>query len=152
MRKKIKFYFLICFILWTGAFVQKMERDIDVFINANHTIKEQTNRINRKSNSLQKQNNNSKENVIFLKKEYKGKKSQTEMKEEISFLLASYKGEFVTEVFGENFYSVYGFSDSISNYIFSDGKKINLNFVITYNEEKDITSIIGASPFYNEDF
>lgn len=97
-------------------------------------------------------NNNSKENVIFLKKEYKGKKSQAEMKEEISFLLASYKGRFVTEVFEDNFYSVYGFSDSIANYIFSDGKKININFVITYNEEKNVTSIIGASPFYNEDF
>ncbi len=139
MKKKMKFYLPILFILWTGAFFQEIGTNKNLLINTNNTIEIQ--------NKIEKE-----ESIVLVKREYKGKRSQTELKEEISFLLASYKGEFVKEVMGDNFYSVYGFSDSIKEYIISEGEKINLNFVITYDEEKDITYIIGASPFYNEDF
>lgn len=152
MKKKMKFYLPILFILWTGAFVQKIERNKDLFIHTNQTvelqngIKKQGKQINTKNSVIKK------ESIVLFEREYKGKRSQAELKEEISFLLASYKGEFVREIFGDNFYCVYGFSDSVNDYIISENEKINLNFVITYDERKDITYMIGASPFYNEDF
>lgn len=151
MKKKMRFYLAILFILWTGAFVQKIGNDREVFINEKNAI-EIENIVVKDMQDIKLDKGRMGESLILFEKEYKGKRSQTELKQEVSFLLASYEGELVKEVISDNFYSFYGFSDSIKDYVISEGEKINLNFVITYDEEKDITYIIGASPFYNEDF
>ncbi len=145
MKKKMKFYLPILLILWSGTFAQGIAREAEDFVNRkditaiHETISQR--------DSLQKESTS-----ILFEKEYKGKISQTEMEQEASSLLASYQGEMVKEMIGNNFYSFYGFSDKVKEYIISDGEKINLNLVITYDEEEDITHIIWASPFYNKDF
>lgn len=133
--KKLKFYFPMLFVLWCGAFLQRIDLEMERYerglaIEAIQTDCPQ----------------------VLLEKEYDGKLSQTEMEQEASLLLAFYQGEMVKEIIGDNFYSFYGFSDKIKNYVVSDDEKINLNLVITYNEKQDVTKILWASPFYNEDF
>ena len=49
-------------------------------------------------------------------------------------------------------YSFYGYTDRIDNYVVADNERVNLNLVITYDEEKDVTHVIWATPFLNEDF
>ncbi len=151
MKKKMRFYLPILFILWTGAFLQEIGNDREVFINEKNAI-EIENIVLKDMQDIKSDKGRMEERLILFEKEYKGKRSQSEIKQEVSFLLASYEGELVKEVVGDNFCSFYGFSDSVKDYVISDGEKINLNLVITYDEEKDITYVIGASPFYNEDF
>lgn len=134
MKKKMKFYLPLLFILWSGAFIQGAAKEAKEYTDRNiiEAIQESSG--------------------ILFEKEYDGKMSQTEMEQKAQFLLASYQGEMVKEVIGENFYSFYGFSDKVETYVASDGERINLNLVITYDEERDITRIVFATPFLNEDF
>lgn len=52
----------------------------------------------------------------------------------------------------DNTYTVYGYSDSIDNYIKCDGGKINFNIAFSYNEETDCTEVFLSSPIINYDY
>lgn len=52
----------------------------------------------------------------------------------------------------DNTYTVYGYSDSIDNYIKCDGSKINFNIAFSYNDEKDCTEVFLSSPIINYDY
>ena len=135
MCKKIKYYLPILFILWVGALFQHINFEFTP-LQYDFTAKSlQTNPF-----------------VILSEKNELGKWNESKMKKESQTMLNAYKGKLVKTVVGENFYCIYGFTNVIKEYRVMDGKKINLNLVITYDEGKNATNIIWATPFLNDDF
>lgn len=139
MYQKMRCYLLLLAILWSGVFV-------DGFINKVEEYKEIT-----AIEALQN-NSNKSETQILHQREVKGKMAMLEMELEAGELLTFYQGEMVKSLYGENFYCFYAYTNKIENYVIADGEKVNLNLVITYDEENDLTHIIWATPFYNEAF
>lgn len=135
MYKKMRFYIPLLAILWSGALVQSFAGETENFKGKN-TIE-----------AIQKE-----DPKLLLEKEIAGKMNETEMEQEAQALLQSYDGEMVKEIIGENYFSFYGYTNKISNWIVADGERINLNLVITYDETRDVTKIVWATPFWNEDF
>ena len=139
MYKKMRVYLFVLLILWSGAFINSIAGEVNEY---KHIVAIEAIQDNQRSNDAQ----------ILHEKEVKGKMELLEMELEAGELLTSYDGEMVKSLQGENFYSFYGYTDRIDNYVVADNEKINLNLVITYNEENDVTHIIWATPFLNEDF
>ncbi len=137
MYKKMRFYMPLLIILWGGALVEGLASEMKEY---------------KQITAIEAIQNNSKDTQILHKREENGKMELLEMELEAGDLLTAYQGEMVKSLYGDNFYSFYGYSDKIENYIISDNEKINLNLVITYDEENNTTQIIWATPFLNEDF
>ncbi len=89
--------------------------------------------------------------VININGQYKGELG-TEQKDVISMeLLEKLKAEVVVE-HREDTYVVYAYTPLIEEYKKVGKDKINLTIAIVYNEEKDITEVLLATPLLNEDF
>ena len=136
MYLKMKCYLLLLAILWSGVLVEGFINKVEPYkeITAIEAIK------------------NHNDTQILHEREKAGKMSLSEKELEAGELLSFYQGEMVKSLYGENFYCFYGYTDKIKNYVLSEGEKINLNLVITYNEEENVTHIIWACPFLNEPF
>lgn len=137
MYKKMKFYLPLLVFLWSGVFVQGIIEEIKEY---------------EKVTTIEAIQNKSNDTQTLYERELPGKMGLLEKELEAGNLLVAYEGEMVKSLYGDNFYSFYGYTDKIDNYVIADGEKINLNLVITYNEEKDVTHIIWVTPFLNEDF
>lgn len=137
MYKKMRLYLPVLAILWLGAFTQGIASEIEEY---------------KKVSVIEAIQNSNDAKQILLEKEVYGKMSLLEMELEAENLLTAYQGQIVKSLYGENFYSFYGFSEQIEDFIISEGEKINLNLVITYDEENDVTHVVWATPFLNEDF
>ncbi len=61
-------------------------------------------------------------------------------------------GKITDNVVLNNSYSVYGYSDSIDDYIKCDGNKINFNIAFSYDENSDLTEFFLSSPIINSDY
>lgn len=53
---------------------------------------------------------------------------------------------------GNNYYVAYGYTSGIKKVKRVNGRRINLNVAISYDEEKDITNVIMGTPLVNSDF
>ena len=139
MYQKMRCYLLILAILWGGALVDGIAE----------TVKE-----SGKIPAIEaiQNNSNKSETQILHQREVDRKMTLLEMELEAGDLLTSYGGEMVKSLQSENFYCFYGYTNRIDNYVLTDHERVNLNLVITYNEENDVTQIIWATPFLNEDF
>ena len=58
----------------------------------------------------------------------------------------------VVEQRGNDLYTVYGYTGLISDYVKSEGNRINVNVVFTYNEKKNKTNLYVATPILNQDY
>lgn len=52
----------------------------------------------------------------------------------------------------DDIYSIYGYSGFIDNHILSDGKRINVDLALTYNEVEDVTYLYAAIPVITIDY
>lgn len=58
----------------------------------------------------------------------------------------------IVEQRGNDLYTVYGYTGLISDYVKSEGNRINVNVVFTYNEKKNKTNLYVATPILNQDY
>ena len=137
MYRKMKCYLFLLIVLWSGVFAESLANE----------MKEHKNII-----AMEAIQNNSDDTQLLHERNVSGEMSLLEKELEAGELLTAYQGEMVKSLYGENFYCFYGYTDKIKNYVIVDGEKVNLNLVITYDEVKDVTHIIWATPFYNEVF
>ena len=126
MNKKITIYLYIVGVLWLGAVVQML-----AFAGG------------KAGESIE---------AVLMEKNYEGQLSKEEFQSLTTQIFSEEKAETVQSIVKDGVFSAYGYSPQINNYIVSEGKKINLNVVSSYNEESDVTKIIVASPIYNEDY
>ena len=126
MNKKITTYLYIVGVLWLGAAVQML-----AFAGG------------KVGESIE---------AVLMEKNYEGQLSKEEFQSLTTQIFSEEKAETVQSIVKDGVFSAYGYSSQINNYIVSEGKKINLNVVSSYNEDSDMTKIIVASPIYNEDY
>lgn len=53
---------------------------------------------------------------------------------------------------GDNYYTAYGYTTGIAAYKKVNGRRINMNVAISYDEKKDVTKVLFGSPIINSDF
>ncbi len=126
MNRKIRFYIYILGILWLGAAAQAV--------------------------ALAGSGLGQSIEAILMEKDYKGELTKEQLEILAEELFLEEEAEAVERIAADGLFSAYGYSPLIEDYVTSEGKRINLNFVAFYNEEKDTTRVILASPIYNGDY
>lgn len=58
----------------------------------------------------------------------------------------------VTENKTDDLYTIYGYTSDIDQYITISSNKINVNIMMNYDEQKDITNVYVATPISSEDY
>lgn len=83
---------------------------------------------------------------------YQGQLSQKDIDSHVNELLKNLQARKVDSVRSGNFYSIYAYTGLVKDYLKANGKRININVVVTYNEEEDKTELCLATPVLNEDY
>lgn len=92
------------------------------------------------------------QSIIRFNGVYDGKLTLDEKIQITDELFRNLDGKIMSENHDNNLFIVYGYTGIIKEYIKTNDNKINVNVVITYNEETDKTNIYLASPILNEDY
>lgn len=126
MTKKLKYYIIILTILWSGTIFQNLTGSASASV-------------------LQKP-------VVLLQDTYAGNLT-VEERQQIAYRLLSYfDASIVDSVEKDQLFTIYAHTDLIEQGIMVENHLINLNLLYTYNEQTDETTLIVATPLYNEDF
>ncbi len=134
-NKKIKYYLLILSVLWIGAAANSFVSYPD-----SHWLR---------SVNMQSAGN---EPTVLLKDEYAGNLSKKKKEKIIQEMLEHFEAKTVNAIKNEELYTVYAYTPLIKNTITTNHQKINLNILYTYNDITDITTLIVATPIYNQDY
>lgn len=65
-------------------------------------------------------------------------------------ILEELDAKVVSEQCNDELYTVYEYTDNIDDYVSMASSKINLNLSMSYNEEKDITEVVLATPLNSQ--
>ncbi|MEG1993198.1 MAG: YwmB family TATA-box binding protein [Acetivibrio sp.] len=132
-RKKLKYYLVLLIILWSGVIVNAALHHLPFPQQTANTLVEE-------------------KPSILLEKRYPGKLTLQEKEKVAADFLKAMQGKTVKEIKTEELFTIYAYSPRLHSYIVSENKKINLNMVFFYEEEKKETGFIAATPIYNEDY
>lgn len=81
-----------------------------------------------------------------------GRLTEEEMAEKTQdFLDIMHASQVLEEQFG-NVYTVYGYTSDLSDYVYQNEEKVNVNIAFSYDEEADETRIHMAVPFVDKSF
>lgn len=89
---------------------------------------------------------------VYLKGKTAGSLTQSRRQEMVDSLLKKLSASVVQEIDNENYYCLYGYTNQFDRVIYQNGKKINVNLAITYNEEEDMTYLHLAVPYISQSF
>lgn len=131
-HKKIKYYLIILAVLWSGTFINTAFHT-DAFLRQSAMA-------------------SSKEGKVLLKKTCEGRLTLQQKKEIMQDYLSQYQAVKVKSIETEALFTVYAYSKEIKEYVIVSKQEINLNLLFYYDEIKDQTIFIAASPIYNGDF
>lgn len=92
------------------------------------------------------------QSVMKFTGSYQGKLSGEEQQAKVKKLLSNLQAKKVDSIKSSNYYTVYAYTGLVDDYIKANGKRININIAITYDEEHDKTEICLATPILNEDY
>lgn len=95
---------------------------------------------------------NNYQSVIKFTGSYKGTLTEEQQNRKVKKLLESLQAKKVDSIKSSAYYTVYAYTGLVDDYIKANGKRININIAITYNEEEDKTEICMATPILNEDY
>ena len=98
---------------------------------------------------------NAKEGNTCTQGTVRGKLSKEEMKELAQDMFHAMGGSEVLaadSLVSENYYTAYGYTTGIKKYKTINGKRINMNVAVSYDEKKDVTNVIFGSPIVNSDY
>lgn len=102
-----------------------------------------------------KDSRNAKEGNTCTQGTVRGKLSKEEMKELAQDMFHAMGGSEVLaadSLVSENYYTAYGYTTGIKKYKTINGKRINMNVAVSYDEKKDVTNVIFGSPIVNSDY
>lgn len=89
---------------------------------------------------------------ITLTSRHNGKLEEAEAKRIMNTVLRNMKGTIKDKYEATNIYSIYAYSDYIPEHILTNGKKINVDLAMTYNELEDVTYLYAAIPVITIDY
>ncbi len=83
---------------------------------------------------------------------YKGRMTMEETEEIAQDILEALEAHVVSANKTESFYTVYGYTGAISDYIMQGDYAVNVNVAATYDEQKDRTQVYLAIPLISEEY
>lgn len=83
---------------------------------------------------------------------YDGKLTEKQRDKNVRELLENLQAKKVDAITTSAYDSIYAYTGLVEDYIKADGKRININIVISYNEEEDKTEFYLATPVLNEEY
>lgn len=89
---------------------------------------------------------------LYLCSQEKGRMSEDEIESATNDFLSRMHARIVKEMDFENTHCLYGYTDTISEYVYQNDEKVNVNIAFSYDEEEDITYIHRAIPFIDRSF
>ena len=89
---------------------------------------------------------------IYLKSQLPGKLSEVEIDSRTQEFLESVKAKEIKTVEFDSTVCVYGYSRSISNFVYQNNDRVNVNIAFTYDEEENVTYVHRAIPFVDKSF
>ncbi|WP_455717136.1 YwmB family TATA-box binding protein [Anaerosporobacter sp.] len=92
------------------------------------------------------------ESQITFTGTYDGKLGVEKRNEITDEFIRDLQANIVAEQRGDELYTIYAYTGIISDYVKSEGNKINVNIAFTYNEKENKTSLLVATPILNQDF
>lgn len=92
------------------------------------------------------------QSIVRFNGVYNGELTLEEKTEITNELLQNLEAKVISESREDDLFIIYGYTGLIKEYIITNGNKININVVITYDEQTDKTNIYLASPILNEDY
>jgi hypothetical protein len=101
---------------------------------------------------LLKENGIRTESSFYIRGDFKKILSREEKDETEEKLMDILQAETVLDYKDEYSDTIYGYSSLLSDYYERNGKKINIQIVLNYNESSNNTQLYLAVPFYNESY
>ena len=92
------------------------------------------------------------ESQVTFKGTYDGKLSIDERNKITNQFVRDLQASVVVEQRGDELYTIYAYTGLISDYVKSEGNKINVNIAFTYNEKTNKTNLYVATPILNQDY
>lgn len=89
---------------------------------------------------------------IYICNQEKGKLGEAEMKEQVDKFLEEMNAVSVCKVEFDDVVCVYGYSNSIAEYVYQDNYKVNVNIAFSYDSKEDVTYVHRAVPFVDKSF
>ncbi len=132
-HKNIKYYLLILVVLWSGALVNKTMQSFPIEEVSVDTVSKE-------------------ESTILFTKSYEGKLTIKEREKIANKVLTNYDAKVVNAIKTKELFTIYAYSNKYDTCITIEEQTINLNLVCYYNEITNETTIILATPIYNEDY
>ena len=157
MLKKFRAAVFAAAVLWLIVLVQIIVTRVYVSQTA-FTQAFATNHISVSKEGTDRHNDdarNGKEGNLCTQGEVQGRLSQDEMKGLARRIFRTLGGgEVLSPGFlpANNYYTAYGYTTGIAGYKKVNGRWINMNVAISYDEKKDVTKILFGSPHINSDF
>lgn len=92
------------------------------------------------------------QSIVKFASVYDGALSEEERDSLVKNVLDKLHANVVSEKKEKELYTVYAYTGLVKDYLVVTGKRINLNLVVTYDEQKDKTNLYLATPVLNEDY
>lgn len=92
------------------------------------------------------------ESQVTFKGTYDGKLNIDERNKITDQFIRDLQASIVVEQRDDELYTIYAYTGLISDYVKSEGNKINVNIAFTYNEKNNKTSLYVATPILNQDY
>lgn len=83
---------------------------------------------------------------------YNGKLSLGEQSKVTDSLIEELQGKIINQNRSEELFTVYAYTGVMDDYLTVEGKRVNVNVAITYDENNDQTKLYLATPIINEDY
>lgn len=92
------------------------------------------------------------QSIVRFNGVYNGRLTLDEKIQIADELFSNLEAKVISESRENDLFIMYGYTGLIKEYIKTNGNKVNVNVVITYDEQTDKTNIYLASPILNEDY
>lgn len=157
MLGKFRAAVIVAAVLWLIVLVQIIMTRVYVS-NTDFTQAFARNQVTVLQKQTEQQNTdsrNAEEGNTCTQGAVQGKLSKKEMKVLAQDIFRTLGGSEVLaadSLMSENYYTAYGYTTGINTFKTINGKRINMNVAISYDEKKNVTNVIFGSPIVNSDF
>lgn len=101
---------------------------------------------------INKIGNNDYQYTIKFAGSYNGKLTSKQRDAKVTEILKGLEAKKVDYIDSDSYYTAYAYTGLVKDYIEVTGNRININIVISYNEQEDKTELYLATPILNEEY
>lgn len=154
MKTKFKIILTTLVLLWAIAFVQSIITRVYVSNNSFTQAFARNRILATEKEEAATDTRNTKEGNLCKEGIIAGRLGKEKMKQVAEDIFREFGGTSVmsSDAENEDYYVAYGYTTGIDTVKIVNGKKINLNVAISYDETEQLTHIVVGTPLINSDF